>query len=68
MDFFAAPLTIHATGFSQWLMTNFFFFFKDRLFLAKNRRARLLPCQKFFKRSGKKPDPPKVETKSAKTG
>jgi hypothetical protein len=47
--------TTHATGFSQWLMTNFS---ERRIHSAKNRLAHLLPCRNFS--VGQEPDPPKV--------
>jgi len=50
---FAAPLTAHANGFSQWLMTKFD---ERRIYSAVNRRARLMPCQNLS--VGQEPDPP----------
>jgi hypothetical protein len=41
----------HATGFSQWLMTNFP---ERRIHSAKNWRARFLPCRNFL--VGQKPE------------
>jgi len=50
--FSAVPLTTHATGFSQWLMTNFS---ERRIHSALICKARLLPCRNFS--VGQEPDP-----------
>jgi hypothetical protein len=43
----------HATGFSQWLMTEID---EHRMHSAKNRVARVPPCRNFT--VGQEPDPP----------
>jgi len=47
---FAVPLTVHAIGFNQRLMTKFL---SAEPISAKNWRAWLLLCRKFFGRSGR---------------